>query len=121
MSAPLSWEYISEELAIFWDSPYGHGKEKIASFWWPAHPVEATAEVEARFEVIAQSLIESSCIRDLLTEVFRLLPGWREAIAELEDFCGESVRLKNMIAALDQIDDLYPRIKNALVKSRANP
>src|SRR5690242_11345442 len=35
----LSWEYIGEELAVFWQSPYGHGKEKIATFWWPAHPV----------------------------------------------------------------------------------
>jgi len=49
-----SWEYIGEELAIFWESPYGHGKEKIASFWWPAHPPEATAEVEALFEAIAE-------------------------------------------------------------------
>ena len=50
------WEYIGEELAIFWESPFGHGKEKIASFWWPAHPVEATAEVEFAFERIAEQL-----------------------------------------------------------------
>jgi hypothetical protein len=34
------------------------------------------------------------------------LGGWREAIAELEDFCHEPVRLKNMTAALNQIDEL---------------
>lgn len=30
--------------------------------------------------------------------------GWREAITELEDFCSEPVRLKNMTAAADQLD-----------------
>ena len=50
------WEYVGEELAIFWNSPYGHGKEKIATFWWPIHPAEATAEVEATFERIAARL-----------------------------------------------------------------
>lgn len=52
----LLWEYVGEELALFWESPYGHGKEKIASFWWPAHPVEATADVERLFETIADGL-----------------------------------------------------------------
>ena len=52
----LTWEYIGDELAIFWESPYGHGKEKIASFWWPTHPIEATAEVEYAFENIANKL-----------------------------------------------------------------
>ena len=57
---PLTWEYVGEELAIFWTSPYGNGKEKIASFWWPAHPVEATAEVEAMFERYASRLASPS-------------------------------------------------------------
>lgn len=30
--------------------------------------------------------------------------GWREAIVELEDWCHEPVRLKNMLAAADQLD-----------------
>ncbi len=50
------WEYIGEELAIFWESPYGHGKEKIATFWWPTHPAESTKDVEAAFEEIAARL-----------------------------------------------------------------
>ncbi len=49
----VSWEYLGEELALFWESPYGAGKEKIATFWWPVHPVENTKEVEALFEAIA--------------------------------------------------------------------
>lgn len=53
MSDPeVTWEYIGEELALFWESPYGHGKEKIATFWWPFHPPEKTVEVENLFERI---------------------------------------------------------------------
>ncbi len=65
---PLSWEYIGEELAIFWESPYGHGKEKIASFWWPFHPPEKTAEVETTFETIAKNLCERDELRSQLAE-----------------------------------------------------
>lgn len=49
------WEYVGEELALFWESPYGHGREKIATFWWPLHPPEMTKEVERLFEQIATS------------------------------------------------------------------
>lgn len=56
-SGAVWWEYIGEELAVFWISPYGHGKEKIATFWWPAHPPDATAQVEAAFEAIAGQLV----------------------------------------------------------------
>lgn len=55
-TANVTWEYIGEELAVFWESPYGHGKEKIASFWWPFHPPEKTVEVEQMFESIANRL-----------------------------------------------------------------
>lgn len=57
----LSWEYVGEELAVFWESPYGYGREKIASFWWPKHPPESTKEVESFFEFIASRIIESYC------------------------------------------------------------
>ena len=50
----------------------------------------------------------------LLRRVAQLLGGWREAIVELEDFCSDPVRLKNMLAAADQIDEIAPRIKAAL-------
>jgi hypothetical protein len=56
MNPRLSWEYLGEELAIFWVNPWSSEKEKIASFWWPTHPVEATADVEAAFEKIAARL-----------------------------------------------------------------
>jgi hypothetical protein len=58
-------------------------------------------------------------LRNSLEDIFHLMPAWREAIAELEDFCSEPVRLKNMVAALDQIDLLYPRARKALQKAEA--
>lgn len=51
-----------------------------------------------------------------LREVSNYLGGWREMIAELEDFCSEPVRLKAMVAALDQIDRLRPYIRRALAQ-----
>lgn len=50
----------------------------------------------------------------LLNEALRLKGGWREAIVELEDHCSEPVRLKNMIAAADQLDDWAARAQAAL-------
>jgi hypothetical protein len=40
----------------------------------------------------------------IVDEALQLKGGWREAIVELEDFCSEPVRLKNMLAAADQLD-----------------
>jgi hypothetical protein len=60
----LSWEYVGEELAVFWNSPYGAGKEKIASFWWPSHPPEKTSEVESIFEAIATRLTKPALQRE---------------------------------------------------------
>jgi len=51
---------------------------------------------------------------DVLEDIYHLLPGWREAVAELEDFCSEPVRLKNMLAALNQMDDCKAAAKKAL-------
>lgn len=34
---------------FFWTNPWSGTQEKIANLWWPTHPVEATAEVEALF------------------------------------------------------------------------
>jgi hypothetical protein len=42
--------------------------------------------------------------RKLIEAAVRLSGGWREAIGELEDWCHEGVRLKNMVAAIDQLD-----------------
>lgn len=40
--------------------------------------------------------------------------GWREAITELGDWCSEPVRLKNMLAAADQLDEWTMRVRAAI-------
>ena len=56
-------------------------------------------------------------LRDVLEDIFHLMPGWREAVTELEDFCSEPVRLKNMMAAADQIDNCKERAKEVLLRT----
>lgn len=53
----LSWEYIGEELVIFWVNPYTNKKEKIANFWWPEHPPEDTKKIEKIFETLANKML----------------------------------------------------------------
>lgn len=43
--------------------------------------------------------------------------GWREAIVELEDWCSEPVRLKNMLAAADQLDRWAQDARAAIIKT----
>jgi len=59
MKPRLYLEYIGEELAIFWESPFGFGKEKIASFWWPFHSAEDTPKAEQIFESMAEWFVRS--------------------------------------------------------------
>src|ERR1700744_1097907 len=51
---------------------------------------------------------------DALTVALHLIGGWREAIAILEDHTSDLVKLKNMTAALDQIDEWVPNAKMAV-------
>lgn len=50
----VTWQYIGEELALFWTNPWSGTEEKIATFWWPAHPIEETNYVQLVFEAIAE-------------------------------------------------------------------
>lgn len=34
---------------FYWKNPWSGEREKIASLWWPTHPMEATAEIEQLF------------------------------------------------------------------------
>lgn len=60
----ISSRYVSEggELAIYWVNPWSHQEEKIATFWWPAHPVEATEQVERWFEKIANAATKMTAL-----------------------------------------------------------
>lgn len=35
---------------FWWTNPWSGQREKIASLWWPAHPIEATEAIEHLFE-----------------------------------------------------------------------
>lgn len=48
---------------------------------------------------------------ELLKNIYFYLGGWREAIGLLEDHCSNPVKLKNMIAAIDQIDEVNNKLK----------
>ena len=50
----------------------------------------------------------------LMHEALQRKGGWREAIVELEDHCSEPVRLKNMLAAADQLDDFASKARALL-------
>lgn len=54
---------------------------------------------------------------EVLRTIGGYLGGWREAIGLLEDYCADPVKLKNMIAAIDQID-YAAQIINALTNVR---
>lgn len=36
--------------SFWWVNPWSGQREKIASLWWPTHPVEATDKIEHLFE-----------------------------------------------------------------------
>ncbi len=55
-----------------------------------------------------------TALEDAVEAGLRLKGGWREAIVELEDHCSEPVRLKNMLAAADQLDDWAAQARAAL-------
>ncbi len=53
----------------------------------------------------------------LIKLALSLKGGWREAIVELEDHCSEPVRLRNMLAAADQLDAWATTARAAITKA----
>lgn len=51
---------------------------------------------------------------EVIRSALELKGGWREAIVELEDFCSEPVRLKNMVKAADQLDGWEKKARAAI-------
>lgn len=68
----VAYRYEGEELALYWTNPWSKQEEKIATFWWPTHPVEETKQVESWFERIANRACQE---RDLL-------PGTEERLKD---------------------------------------
>lgn len=59
-------------------------------------------------------------LKAVVRDGLSLAGGWREAIVELEDFCSEPVRLKNMLAAADQLDRWIKQARAALGQDDPN-
>lgn len=64
---------------------------------------------------------ENARLRELIKSALALKGGWREAIVELEDHCADPVRLKNMLAAADQLDEWSKEAQKVLGKSKDRP
>lgn len=60
---------------------------------------------QERMPANAALIASAPALLAALEAMVALKGGWREAIFELEDFCFEPVRLKNMIAAGGQLDE----------------
>ncbi len=72
-----------------------------------------------RMDEIAASLgLQVNELKEIILEGLQLSGGWREAIAELEDHCSEPVRLKNMMAALDGLDEWRKKAYSVFPKNR---
>lgn len=63
-ATPVSAQIYEGEDAIHlsWHNPYENKEERIASFWWPTHPVDKTGEVEKTFEATAKLFERTSTL-----------------------------------------------------------
>ena len=79
--------------SFWWTNPYNGRREKIASLFWPAHPVEATEAIENLFENLKltygppNSTLTEETAR--LKERVRVLEGALEKIDEMPYYAGE--------------------------------
>ena len=75
---------------------------------WELSKLDTTMHVGSDIRILIGRIARDEA---LLKRIGHLLEGWREAVVELEDFCSEPVRLKNMVAAADQIDEIARDIR----------
>ena len=78
---------------------YGNRWNDLAETW-AFDPVEI-----GQYVAYADHVAVVARLTGCLERALHLSGGWREAVVELEDFCSERVRLRNMMAAADQIDE----------------
>ena len=66
-------------------------------------------------KIIEEALLaERDALMELVKRALQLKGAWREAIVELEDHCSEPVRLKNMLAVADQLDEWADKAREVL-------
>lgn len=68
---------------FFWKNPWSGEREKIANLWWPAHPVEATAEVEELFAKLELRVAGDPSEIERWKAVARTEAAGRERMAKL--------------------------------------
>lgn len=70
------------------------------------------------FAVEQKSILETRCakLREIIVDALKEKGAWREAIVELEDHCSELVRLGNMTAAADRLDDWAKNAQKTIEK-----
>jgi hypothetical protein len=108
---------------IVWKSPiqnkHADGSLTI-TIGFPVCKMHDAAEGQ---EGIVAAMLNRSALLDEFVEIINralaLKGGWREAVVELEDHCSEPVRLKNMMAAADQLDDWAVKARAAIAKATA--
>jgi hypothetical protein len=85
------------------------------------HQNNTDADLHAKQQANAAFIVRAvNCHDDLLAvcqQAAPLIGGWREAIALLEDFTAQPMPLKNMLAALDQLDDWTKMLRAAIDKT----
>ena len=84
----------------------------------PRHQAALAVAVENHLPALLSALSRSRRMEEVLRNGLQLKGGWREAIVELEDHCSEPVRLKNMVAAADQLDEWATQARAAIEESK---
>jgi hypothetical protein len=84
---PLTFGDPNDEnnVEVFWTNPWDGKREAIASLFWPGHPMEDTAKVEAWFEAFGRMIEKANpatvaqMAREL-REARDLLGTWRSCL-----------------------------------------
>lgn len=71
-----------EAIHLTWKNPWDGHEERIASFWWPGHPIEATEKVEKLFENYATLFATAATDLPKLSKALRRVVWWLQ-----EDTC----------------------------------
>ncbi len=90
---------------------------------WPASaPVIAKAADALDALQAEKDALQKWCdaLADIAAQIDGYLGGWREMIAELDDYVGPSATGKAMYAALNQIDRIKPDLRAIVNTERAH-
>ena len=61
------YESEAEGIHLKWINPWARKSERIASFWWPEHPIEATENAESKSGIISHSVADE--LEELINDI----------------------------------------------------